>query len=74
MGLDGADILSGGPGIDTVYEYLANFERYSSEGGEIKEAASRLAFGVIVEHATEPRASGADIAMARAIGIGGHPK
>jgi len=33
-------------GIDTVYEYLANFERYSSEGGEIKEAASRLAFNL----------------------------
>ena len=33
-------------GIDTVYEYLFNFDRYSSEGGEIKEAASRLAFNL----------------------------
>ena len=33
-------------GIDTVYEYLANFDRYSSEGGEIKESASRLAFNL----------------------------
>jgi conjugal transfer ATP-binding protein TraC len=33
-------------GIDTVYEYLANFDRYSSEGGEIKEFASRLAFNL----------------------------
>ncbi len=33
-------------GIDTVYEYLFNFDHYSSEGGEIKEAASRLAFNL----------------------------
>jgi conjugal transfer ATP-binding protein TraC len=32
--------------IDTVYEYLFNFDRYSTEGGEIKEAASRLAFNL----------------------------
>jgi len=32
--------------IDTVYEYLFNFDQYSSEGGEIKEAASRLAFNL----------------------------
>lgn len=32
--------------IDTVYEYLVNFDHYSSEGGEIKEAASRLAFNL----------------------------
>jgi conjugal transfer ATP-binding protein TraC len=33
-------------GIDTVYEYLFNFDQYSSEGGEIREAASRLAFNL----------------------------
>jgi conjugal transfer ATP-binding protein TraC len=33
-------------GIDTVYEFLFNFDRYSSEGGEIKQAASRLAFNL----------------------------
>jgi conjugal transfer ATP-binding protein TraC len=33
-------------GIDTVHEYLFNFDRYSSEGGEIREAASRLAFNL----------------------------
>jgi len=32
--------------IDTVYEYLGNFNLYSSEGGEIREAASRLAFNL----------------------------
>jgi len=32
--------------IDTVHEYLNNFEQYSAESGEIKEAASRLAFNM----------------------------
>jgi conjugal transfer ATP-binding protein TraC len=32
--------------IDTVHEYLFNFDKYSSEGGEIKDAASRLAFNL----------------------------
>lgn len=32
--------------IDTVYEYLSNFDSYSSAGGEIREAATRLAFNL----------------------------
>lgn len=32
--------------IDTVYEYLANFDNHSSAGGEIREAATRLAFNM----------------------------
>jgi conjugal transfer ATP-binding protein TraC len=32
--------------IDTVHEYLANFDNYSSAGGEIREAATRLAFNM----------------------------
>ena len=32
--------------IDTVHEYLSNFDSYSSAGGEIREAATRLAFNM----------------------------
>ncbi len=32
--------------IDTIHEFLANFQNYSSERGEILEAASRLAFNL----------------------------
>jgi len=32
--------------IDTVHEYLKNFDQYSTEGGERKEAASSLAFNM----------------------------
>ena len=32
--------------IDTIYEFLGNFQNYSSERGEILEAASRLAFNL----------------------------
>jgi conjugal transfer ATP-binding protein TraC len=33
-------------GIDTVHEYLSNFDRYSNVGGEVKDAAARLAFNL----------------------------
>lgn len=32
--------------IDTVHEYLSNFDSYSSVSGEIREAATRLAFNM----------------------------
>ena len=32
--------------IDTVHEYLANFDSYSSAGGGIRETATRLAFNL----------------------------
>ncbi|SNB45427.1 TraC family protein [Geobacter sp. DSM 9736] len=32
--------------IDTVHAYLSNFDRYSAAGGEIREAATRLAFNM----------------------------
>ena len=33
-------------GVDTIFEYLSNFSRYCKEEGEIREAATRLAFNL----------------------------